>query len=112
MEHLKTEISFDMYARKPILKQQYRTPLAIMSEILQIIMDVGIEGAIGSEISRKANLSYYTTIEKCQKLISASLVESVRKEKNNAFVITTKGIEFFRELKKFEEITQEMHLRY
>ena len=112
MEHLKTEISFDMYARQPILKQQYRTPLAIMSEVLQIIMDAGISGAIVSEISRKGNLSYYTTVEKCQKLISASLVESVRKERNNVYVITTKGIVFFRELKKFEEITQEMNLRY
>jgi len=112
MENLKTEISFDTYARKPILKQQYRTPLGIMSEILQIMMDSGIEGAIVSEISRKANLSYYTTVEKCQKLINSSLVESVRKGRNSAFVITTKGIEFFREFKKFQEMTQEINLRY
>ena len=117
MESLKTEISFDMYARKPILrqpilKQQYRTHMGIMSEILQIIMDNGIEGAIVSEISRKANLSYYTTVENCQKLINSSLVESARKGRNYVYVITTKGIEFFRELKKFQEITQEMNLRY
>ena len=112
MENLKTEISFNTYARKPILKQQYRSSMGILSEILQIIMDAGVEGAIVSEISRKANLSHYTTVENCQKLINASLVESTEKGRNYIFVITTKGIEFFRELKKFQDITQEMNLRY
>jgi predicted transcriptional regulator len=101
MENLKTEFSFNTYARKPILRQQYRTQMGIMSEILQIIMDNGIEGAIVSEVSRKANLSYYATVENCQKLINASLVESTRTGRNYVYVITTKGIEFFRELKKF-----------
>ena len=106
------EISFNTSARKSVLKQQYRTSMGILSEILQIIMDAGIEGVKVSEVSRKANLSHYTTVENCQKLISACLIESARKGRNYSFVITTRGIEFFREFKRFQNIVQEMNLRY
>ncbi len=105
-------MSFNMFTRKSISKQQYRTSMGILSEILQIIMDGGIEGVIVSEISRKANLSHNVTVENCQKLINACLIESARKGRNYIFVITTKGIEFFREFRRFQDIAQEMNLRY
>ena len=111
MKNLQTEISYNVSARKHILKQQYRTSMGILAEILQILMDAGTEGAIASEISRKANLSYGTTVENCHKLIGGSLVVSARKGRNYIFAITTRGIEFFREFRKFQEIVQEMNLR-
>ncbi len=111
MENLKTEMSFDMSSRKPALKQQYRTSLGILSDILQIIIDAGMEGVMVSEISRKANLSYTTTVENCEKLTNACLMKSTRKGRNYIFAITPEGIEFFREFKRFQEITQEMNLR-
>jgi predicted transcriptional regulator len=101
-----------MSARKFVLKQQYRTSMGILSEILQIIMDGGIGGVIVSEISRKANLSHNATVENCQKLINACLINSDRKGRNYIFVVTTKGIEFFQEFRRFQEVVQEMNLRY
>ncbi len=111
MENLKTAMSYNMLERKHIVRQQYRTSIGIMSEILQIIMDAGMNGVIVSELARKANLSHNTTVEYCQKLIGASLVESARTQKNYIFIVTTKGMEFFREFKLFRETAQELNLR-
>jgi len=110
MTSLKTEMEFNI-PQKPMLKQQYRTSMGILSEIMQIIMDAGMQGVMVSELSRKSNLSYRATVENCQKLIDASLIESIRKGRNYIFVITPQGIVFFREFKRFQEITCEMNLR-
>ena len=109
MTNLKTEMAFDI-SRKPSLKQ-YRTSMGILSEIMQIIMDAGMEGVMVSELSRKSNLSYNATVDNCQKLVAASLVETSRRGRNYIFVITPKGIEFFQEFKRFQEFTNEMNLR-
>ena len=91
MTNLKTEMAFAV-SRKPILKP-YRTSMGILSEIMQIIMDAGMEGVMVSELSRKSNLSYNATVDNCQKLVIASLVETFRRGRNCIFVITPKGIE-------------------
>src|SRR5690349_17412960 len=85
-------------------KQQYRTEMGIISEILGVAMDSGRGGAIISSIARRANLSHYAVIEKCQKLINAGLVESTTNNRNHTFVVTEKGIQFFHELQKFIEV--------
>jgi len=110
MTSLKTEMEYGIQ-RKSGIKQHYRTSMGILSEIMQIIMDAGIQGVMVSELSRRSNLSYSATVENCQKLIVASLIESTRRGRNYIFVITPQGIEFFREFKRFQEITTEMNLR-
>ena len=97
---------------KYVSKQQYRTELGIISEILGVTMDCGRRGAIISSIARRANLSHYTVVEKCQKLIDAGLVESTSNNRNHTFVVTEKGIHFFQELRKFIEIAQSIKVRY
>lgn len=109
MINQKTEMAFDT-PRRPVLKP-YRTSMGILSEILQILMDAGMEGVMVSELSRKSNLSYNATVDNCQKLITASLIADSRKGRNYMFVITQKGIEFFQEFKRFQEFTNEMNLR-
>jgi predicted transcriptional regulator len=111
MENLDTKMSSSIFTRRTVLKQQYRTPIGVTSEILQIIVDAGANGVIMAEISRRANLSYTATIENCQRLIDASLIEALRKGRNCVLAITAKGIEFFREFMTFHEIAQEMNLR-
>jgi predicted transcriptional regulator len=97
---------------KNVSKQQYRSEMGIISEILGIAMDSGRGGAIISSIARRANLSHYTVIEKCQKLINAGLVESTSNNRNHIFVVTEKGIQFFQELQKFIEIAQSIKVRF
>jgi predicted transcriptional regulator len=94
------------------LKQQYRSEVGIISEILQITMEYGIEGTIISSIARRANLSHYTAMEKCQKLINFGLMTSREDKKSRYFVITEKGIKFYQEMQKFLQVVQEIKIRY
>jgi predicted transcriptional regulator len=94
------------------MKQQYRSELGIISGVLQVTMDCGMQGAIISSIARRANLSHYTAMEKCQKLIDFGLMESKINKKSRSFAITEKGIQFYQEMQKFLEIAQEIKIRY
>jgi predicted transcriptional regulator len=93
-------------------KQQYRSEMGIIADILGVTMDGGIQGVIVSAISRRANLSHYAVLEKCQKLIDAGLVESMKDDRNRLFRITEKGIRFFQEFQRFQNVVQGLNLRY
>ncbi len=93
-------------------KQQYRSEMGIMGDILDVTMDGGREGVIISAISRKANLSHYAVLDKCEKLVTAGLVDSVKNERNRLFMITEKGLEFFQEFRRFQDLVESMNLRY
>ncbi|HSF28362.1 MAG: winged helix-turn-helix domain-containing protein [Nitrosopumilaceae archaeon] len=93
-------------------KQQYRSEMGIIADILGVTMDGGTQGVIVSAISRRANLSHYAVLDKCQKLIDAGLVDSMKDNRNRLFVITEKGIKFFQEFQKFQSLVQAMNLRY
>lgn len=93
-------------------KQQYRSEMGIISDILRVTMECGRQGAIISYIARSANLSHYTAIEKCQKLIDFGLMESSSKKKNRIYIITEKGLQFFQEMQKFIAIAQVVKIRY
>ena len=86
--------------------------MGIIADILGVAMDGGTQGVIVSAISRRANLSHYAVLEKCQKLIDAGLVESMKDNRNRLFTITEKGIRFFQEFQRFQNIVQMMNLRY
>ena len=86
--------------------------MGIIADILGVAMDGGTQGVIVSAISRRANLSHYAVLDKCQKLIDAGLVDSMKDNRNRLFVITEKGIKFFQEFQKFQSLVQAMNLRY
>ena len=65
-----------------------------------------------SAISRKANLSHYAVLDKCEKLVEAGLVESVKNDRNRVYLITEKGLQFFQEFKRFQGLVESMNLRY
>jgi len=92
-------------------KQQYRAEIGIISDILQTAMDQGTQGTIISSIARVSNLSHYTAVEKCQKLVGFGLMESRKYKRGQIFTITEKGIQFFRELQRFEEYIQALKIR-
>ena len=93
-------------------KQQYRSEMGIMGDILNVTMEGGRQGTIVSAISRRANLSHYAVIEKCEKLSSAGLVQTLRTDKNRLYTITEKGIEFVQEFRKFQSLLDALNLRY
>ena len=93
-------------------KQQYRSEMGIMGDILDVTMAGGRQGVIVSAISRKANLSHYAVLDKCEKLVTAGLVESLKNDRNRIFMITEKGLQFFQEFKRFQDLVESMSLRY
>jgi predicted transcriptional regulator len=93
-------------------KQQYRSEMGIMGDILDVTMDGGRNGVIVSAISRKANLSHYAVLDKCEKLVEAGLVDSVKNDRNRLFLMTEKGVRFFQEFRRFQSLVESMNLRY
>jgi predicted transcriptional regulator len=93
-------------------KQQYRSEMGIMGDILDVTLNGGQQGVIVSAISRRANLSHYAVLDKCEKLVNAGLVETKRDDRNRKFSITQKGLEFIQEFKTFQELLESMNLRY
>ncbi len=83
-----------------------------MGDILDVTTSGGREGVIVSAISRKANLSHYAVLDKCQKLIDAGLVNSVKNERNRTYMVTEKGLQFVQEFQKFQSLVESMNLRY
>ena len=83
-------------------KQQYRSEMGIMGDILDVTMDGGQSGVIVSAISRKANLSHYAVLDKCEKLINAGLMQSERRDRNRLFKITGKDLILSRNSKSFK----------
>ena len=93
-------------------KQQYRSEMGLMGDILDVTANGGRDGIIVSAISRKATLSHYAVLDKCEKLVEAGLVESVKNDRNRVFQITEKGLGFFQEFKRFQQLVESMNLRY
>ena len=52
-----------------------------MGDILDVTLNGGQQGVIVSAISRRANLSHYAVLDKCDKLVEAGLVETKRDER-------------------------------
>jgi len=86
--------------------------MGIIGDILDVAMQGGRKGVIVSTISRKANMSYYAVLDKCERLISAGLVESEKNDRNRIFRITEKGLSFFQEFRRFQSLVESMNLRY
>lgn len=83
-----------------------------MGDILGVTMDGGRSGVIVSAISRKANLSHYAVLDKCEKLVTAGLVESIKTDRNRVYLMTEKGVRFFQEFQRFQSLVESMNLRY
>ena len=86
--------------------------MGIMGDILDVTMEGGRNGVIVSAISRKANLSHYAVLDKCEKLVEAGLVDSVKNDRNRLFLMTEKGVRFFQEFRRFQSLVESMNLRY
>jgi len=100
------------YENEDAFKQQYRSELGIISDILCVAMDSDRQGTIISSIARRANLSHNAAIEKCQKLVNSGLMENINHKRNRTFAITEKGIHFFQQMQKFLEIAQSIKIRF
>jgi predicted transcriptional regulator len=93
-------------------KAQYRSKMAQIHEILAIATEGGQYGTNVSNIAQKANLSHYTVIENCNQLIESGLIEQHLEKRSRVFQMTEKGMVFFNELDRFQNIVCSLNLRY
>ena len=93
------------------LRSKYRSEMGIMGDILAVTMNEGQNGVAVLALSRKANLSHFTAIDKCEKLINAGLIETRRDDRTHRFMMTEKGLKFFDEFKRFQNLLESMGLR-
>jgi predicted transcriptional regulator len=91
--------------------QKYRTELEIISEIFEIVMNAGIRGEYITTIVRNANLSHSVALDKLNKLIKGGLARMSEDQKYRTFVITEEGIKFYRQLREFGELVEEIHVK-
>ena len=120
MAELKSELKIDIENSSflkfgkifPSKTKERRTSSRSFGDILESIKESGRDGLILSIISRKANLAYNITTDKCEKLISAGLIEEKILDRKKTYVITEKGLEFFQEYEKFQSLVEPLNLRY
>jgi len=93
-------------------KISYRTQIHSLGDVLEVIKEGGREGVIASVIGRKANLSHYPVLKKCDILMSAGLIEYAMKNQNKSFIITEKGLRFIHEYQEFQILVESLNLRY
>ncbi|MGI0058212.1 MAG: winged helix-turn-helix domain-containing protein [Nitrosotalea sp.] len=91
--------------------QKYRTEIEIISEIFEIIMNAGIQGEYITIIVRNTNLSHNVALGKINKLIKAGLIRVSEEKKNKVFIITEEGIKFYRELRDFGDLIEEIRVK-
>jgi predicted transcriptional regulator len=96
----------------PFLKHQYRTPLGITYDIMQACIEAGLAGIAISRISQRANLSHSAVMYNCKRLIDAGMMRANRIKRKYIFIVTEKGINFFHELQKFQDMMREINIRY
>ncbi|MBI5146366.1 MAG: transcriptional regulator [Thaumarchaeota archaeon] len=95
-----------------MVKQQYRSEIGILSDILSVIADSGRNGVTISTVSRMANVSYNSINEKCKKIVDANLVKSIKDGRGCTFFITEKGVIFLEQLRRFTDVMKSMNIRY
>ena len=100
------------FSQNLMAKAQYRSEIEVIHEILSITEDSGYFGTNISNISAKANVSHYATMEKCEKLVNAGLLDQHVDKRNRIFRITEKGSLFIKELDRFQSIVCSLNLRY
>ncbi len=93
-------------------KQQYRSELSIMKEILATITEHGENGALISTVSRMVNLSHYGALEKCQKLLDAGLIAIRDNVKTRLLVATEDGINCLQHIQAFALFIEASNLKF
>ncbi len=84
--------------------------MQIMGSILQATQDSDRNGAMISTLINKSNLSHPRLSKFLDKLMGAELVNKIKFDGKNTFVITEAGMLYLEEYKKFQNITDSFGL--
>ena len=89
---------------------KYRNTLQITAELLDITKDSGMNGIGTTNLIQKNNISHSRLKPLLSSLTSSGLVNEIKYDGRNTFVITEKGVLFVEEYSKFNDLASSFGL--
>ena len=88
----------------------YRTHQQIVSDVFTITQDANRSGVAITALCQKSNLSHGRLQNFLSTLTGSGLINQIKFDGKNTFVITEKGSQYLEQYKKFSEIAESMGL--
>jgi len=88
----------------------YRNQLQIMADTLESVKYSGREGVRTTALISKTNVSHSRLKLLCDKLMGSGLINEIKFDGHNAYVITEKGMMYLEEYKKFSDLASSFGL--
>ena len=92
------------------VEKNYRSHQQIVSDVLTITQDANRSGIAITVLCQKANQSHSRLRNLLTKLTGSGLINTIKYDGKNTFVITEKGKLFLEEYKKFHELASDYGL--
>ena len=94
----------------PLTKTTYRNSTRIVSDLLTITQCTDRDGIAVTSLCQKSNLSHGRLQNFLATLTGSGLINQIKFDGKNTFVITEKGSHYLEQYKKFSEIAESMGL--
>ena len=82
----------------------YRNSTQIVAELLMTAKDSGQEGVRKNTLIQKSNLSHGRLMNFLNNLTGSGLINEIKHDGKNTFVITEKGVMYLQEYQKFTSL--------
>lgn len=93
-----------------MIGKNYRHHQQILADVLLITQDANRNGIAVTKLCTKSNISHGRLRSLLTTLTSSGLVNQIKYDGRNVFVITPKGSQYLEQYKKFSEIAESMGL--
>ena len=94
----------------PLTKTTYRNSTRIVCDLLTITQCTDRNGIAVTSLCQKSNLSHGRLQNFLATLTGSGLINQIKFDGKNTFVITEKGSQYLEQYKKFSEIAESMGL--
>ena len=93
-----------------MIGKNYRHHQQILADVLLITQDANRNGVGVTKLCTKSNISHGRLRSLLSTLTGSGLINQIRFDGRNTFVITEKGSQYLEQYKKFSEIAESMGL--
>jgi len=93
-----------------MIGKNYRHHQQILADVLLITQDANRNGIAVTKLCTKSNISHGRLRSLLATLTGSGLVNQIKFDGRNTFVITEKGSQYLEQYKKFSEIAESMGL--
>ena len=93
-----------------MIGKNYRHHQQILADVLLITQDANRNGCAITKLCTKSNISHGRLRSLLTTLTGSGLVNQIKFDGKNTFVITEKGSQYLEQYKKFSEIAESMGL--